>query len=401
MPEAAGVTAALVGFARLLRKRGLRPSPAEVSRFQAAIGALRSGGLRDLYWAGRICLGVPASSAAIYDAAFAEYFLGVPARTPEGAEAGRLARPVYDNGQPDAAAAAAAEEGGGQGKRATGYERAGRAASVLEVLRATPFAACTPEEQDIVIALIRRICRQPPDIPGRRMTPGRRKEAFDLRATARLARKTQADLLTPAWRHRKLRPRRVVVLIDVSASMAPYPRLYLHFGYALATARTGVEVVCFGTRLTRITGLLRSRQPARVLEQAAMSVLDWNGGTRIADAVRGLRAMPGVRAVLRRAIVIICSDGLEQGNPDDLGQQMYLLSRNCDEVIWVNPLAGDDRYQPIAGGMKMALPWVHRLVPGDTVAALEQVAAALGNGPLPRGRCRRPVQPPARATSLT
>ena len=245
-------------------------------------------------------------------------------------------------------------------------------------------------------ALTRRLRARPPELPGRRMVPGRRMEAVDLRATVRLAMKTHADLLLPAWRQHRRRPRRVVILLDVSRSMAPYSRLYLHFGYALVATR-GAEVVCFGTQLTRITRLLRSRQSARAMERAAMSVLDWNGGTRIADAVGGLRSMRSVRGALRGAVVVICSDGLELGDPADLGHQMYLLRRACHKIIWVNPLAGDERYQPIAGGMRAALPWVDRLMPGHTLAGLQDVAAALSNyPPLQPGSVRRPAQPPAR-----
>ena len=162
-------------------------------------------------------------------------------------------------------------------------------------------------------------------------------------------------------------------------------------------------MVCFGTQLTRITGLLRSRRSARALERAATSVLDWNGGTRIADAVGGLRSMRGLRAALRGAVVVICSDGLEQGDPADLGTQMNLLRRTCHQIIWVNPLAGDERYQPIAGGMRAALPWVDQLMPGDTLAALQDIADVLSGRRLPRpGRFRRPTPPrtrraPARA----
>src|SRR5262249_17296997 len=155
---------------------------------------------------------------------------------------------------------------------------------------------------------------------------------------------------------------------------------FLHFGYAIATSRRDVEVVCFGTQLTRVTGLLRSRQPTRALERTAMSVLDWDGGTRIAEAVGGLRAMRGLRGRVRGAAVVICSDGLERGDPADLGAQMSLLHRTCQEVIWVNPLAGDERYEPLAGGMRAALPWVDRLMPGDTLAALRDVAAVLSGG---------------------
>jgi uncharacterized protein with von Willebrand factor type A (vWA) domain len=402
VPEETGVTAALVGFAQLLRDGGLRPSPAEVSRFQAAVAVLQHGGIGDLYWAGRACLGVPASSAGVYDAAFAQYFLGIRSLAPAKAGVEEDARSSGPPWQPNAPMAGStldlADEGGGHGDEGAEREAEGSAASALELLRVTPFAACNSEEQEIVTALTRRLRTPPPQRPGRRKAPGSRKEEVDLRATARLAMKTQADLVMPAWRQRQRRPRRVVLLIDVSRSMAPYPRLFLHFGYALVAARAGAEVVCFGTRLTRITGLLRSRQPARSLEQAAISVLDWNGGTRITDAVSGLRTMPGVRGALRGATVIICSDGLERGDPADLGHQMYLLSRTCHEITWVNPLAGDERYQPIAGGIRMALPWVNRLMPGHTLAALEDVAATLSNQPPPRlGLAWHPFTPPARA----
>jgi uncharacterized protein with von Willebrand factor type A (vWA) domain len=398
LADAAEVTAALVGFARLLRERGLRLSPAEVSRFQAAVGLLPAGDIGNLYWAGRACLAVPPGFAATFDAAFAHYFLGIQGELAEPEARSRQtlrSLAAEDQGDEPSATVAleVAQQPGDQDGEAPEHEDAGSAASAVEVLRITPFASCTPQELDIVTALTRRLRPRPPELPGRRMVPGRRKEAVDLRATVRLAMKTQADMLLPAWRQHRRRPRRVVVLLDVSRSMAPYSRLYLHFGYALVVTR-GAEVVCFGTQLTRITGLLRSRQSARALERAAMSVLDWNGGTRIADAVGGLRSMRSVRGALRGAVVVICSDGLEQGDPADLGHQMYLLHRTCHEIIWVNPLAGDERYQPIAGGMRAALPWVDALMPGDTLAALQDVAAALGNsGPLRPG----PVRPPARS----
>ena len=400
MTDAADMTGALVGFARLLRDRGLRLSPAEVSRFQAAVGARPAGDTTYLYWAGRACLAVPPGLSGIYDAAFAQYFLGIegdPAEQEARSQDSVRSAAENQRGAPAATAAVnVAEEPGDQETAGSEYEEAGSSASATEVLRITPFASCTPQELDIMAALTRRLRARPPELPGRRMVPGHRMEAVNLRATVRLAMKTHADLLLPAWRQHQRRPRRVVILLDVSRSMAPYSRLYLHFGYALVATR-GAEVVCFGTQLTRITRLLRSRQSARAMERAAMSVLDWNGGTRIADAVGGLRSMRSVRGALRGAVVIICSDGLELGDPADLGRQMYLLRRTCHKIIWVNPLAGDERYQPIAGGMRAALPWVDRLMPGHTLAALQDVAAALSNDPrLQPGPVRRPAQPPAR-----
>jgi uncharacterized protein len=393
---AAGLTEALAGFARLLRERGVRSTPGDVIRFRTAVGALPPGNLRSLYWAGRVCLSVPVDAAHRYDTAFAEFFLdGLVPRPGPDDETDASARSSAPGGQDDPAAPAAAMDVARELDSQPGQDRAeptGSAASATEVLRITPFAACTQAELAAVAALARQLRTRPAERPARRMVPGGRREAVDLRATARLAMKTQADLLLPAWRQHARRPRRVVMLLDVSRSMATYSRLFLHFGYALAAGRRDVEVVCFGTQLTRVTGLLRSRRSPGALERAAMAVLDWNGGTRIADAVAGLRSMRSLRGRLRGAVVVICSDGLERGDPADLGVQMSLLRRTCHQVIWVNPLAGDQRYQPLAGGMQAALPWIDRLMPGDTLGALQDVAEVLSGGrPAPAARRRAEV----------
>jgi uncharacterized protein len=399
--DAATATAALAGFARLLRDRGIRVSPAEVSRFQAAVGVLPPG-IGHLYWAGRACLGVPPGSAEAYDATFAQYFLARPGPADEApADARASLRPAGAGGRADLpqlpAALDVAREPDADEPGPDRADTFGRTASSAEVLRITPFAQCTQQELAVLAELIRRLRLQPPQRPGRRMRPGTHRDAIDLRTTARLAMKTQAEVLMPAWRQRRMRPRPVVVLLDVSRSMALYSRLFLHFGYALAAGRRDVEVVCFGTQLTRVTGLLRSRRSARALERAAMSVLDWDGGTRIAEAVAGLRSMRSLRGRLRGAMVVICSDGLERGDPADLAEQMSLLRRTCHQVIWVNPLAGDERYEPIAGGMRAALPWVDQLMSGDTLTALRDVAAVLSSGtPRQPSRFRPPGRPPAR-----
>jgi uncharacterized protein with von Willebrand factor type A (vWA) domain len=395
--DAANMTAALVGFARLLRGRGMRASPAQISRLQAAIGVLPSDKIAYLYWAGRTCLAVPQASVPAYDVVFAQYFLGATGGpTEQEATCRQAIRPDSPDEQRSPAEAAPLvwePDGGNEDDEAKQGRRLGSAASSIELLRITPFAACTADELDIVAALVRRLRVRPPDRRSLRLKPGHRKVSLDLRTTARWAMKTQAEFLILAWRQRRTRPRRVVLLLDVSRSMAPFSRLYLHFAYALATAWDGAEVICFGTQLTRITGLLRSRQAARTLEQVAMSVLDWNGGTRIADAVAGLRGMRATQGALRRATVIIFSDGLEQGDPADLGRQIRLLRRTCREIIWVNPQAGDDGYRPLTGGMRAALPSVDVLMPGHTLVALEDVASALSTR-------RTPARVPARSHAL-
>lgn len=397
MPETPDATRAFVGFARLLRERGLRMSPAQVAVLQAAVASLPPADFESLYWAGRACLGVPRELAPAYDAAFAEYFLGTAPARPQpapDAEAKRNADPESQPGPQDRRGildVVADADGTGEAGAAP-PEVSGAAASAAERLRVTPFAECSAEELKTVTALVRRLRFRPPSRPSRRMVASTHREAVDLRATARRAMRTNTELILPAWRRHQRRPRRLVLLLDVSRSMAVYSRLLLHFAYAAVASGREVEVVCFGTQLTRITPLLRSRRTSQALEVAAMSVLDWNGGTRIASAVDGLRTTRSVRGALRGAVVLICSDGLEQGDPSDLGARMSLLRRTCYQVIWVNPLAGDPRYRPVAGGMRAALPFVDRLVAGDTLAALEDVAAVLSAHPRSRSRPASPAQ---------
>ena len=391
MTEQPDPTEALVGFAGLLRAHGVRLTPTEIGHFQAAVGVLPAVDVEHLYWAGRACLAVLPEFVGAYNQDFAHYFLGL-ACTSSGDERASD-EPIPSCGTDQAADQTTTTTGlntaaDSNSDETENQDGSGNAAASVEVLRLMPFNECSEEELGIVTALVRRMRTPPPERPDRRRVRGHRKEAIDLQMTVRRAMKTQADLLFPAWRHHRQSPRRVVMLLDVSRSMAAYSRLLLHFGYALVSTRRGVEVVCFGTRLTRVTGLLRSRRPARSMEAAAMSVLDWNGGTRIADAVGGLRSMRSVRDVLRGAVVVICSDGLETGDASELGQQLYLLRRTCHEIIWVNPLAGDERYQPISNGMQAALPFIDRLMAGDTLAALENVAVAL-EAPLPVRGCTR------------
>jgi uncharacterized protein with von Willebrand factor type A (vWA) domain len=160
--------------------------------------------------------------------------------------------------------------------------------------------------------------------------------------------------------------------------MASYSRAMLQFAYGLSRTGTPVEVFCFGTRLTRITTALRTRDPDLALERAAAAVVDWDGGTRIGESLRHFVRTWGRQGFVRRSVVLICSDGLERGDPAVLGEQMARLSRLAHRVIWVNPLKGDPEFQPVSRGMRAALPHIDELVAGDTFDSLASVAARLG-----------------------
>jgi uncharacterized protein with von Willebrand factor type A (vWA) domain len=168
-----------------------------------------------------------------------------------------------------------------------------------------------------------------------------------------------------------------MLILDVSGSMAPYSRALMQFGYAAMAAGRRVEVFCFGTRLTRVTRTMRTNDPDRAMERIGEQVADWEGGTRIGESLKTLVDGWSQRAALRGAVVVLCSDGLERGDPDLLRHQMARLHRLAHRVVWANPLKGSPRYQPLARGMAAALPSVDEFVSGHDLESVEALAAVL------------------------
>jgi uncharacterized protein with von Willebrand factor type A (vWA) domain len=169
------------------------------------------------------------------------------------------------------------------------------------------------------------------------------------------------------------------LILDVSGSMAPYGRPLVEFAHAASKAGRRVEAFCFGTRLTRITPVLGSRDPDKTLARGGERVVDWQGGTRIGESLRELLDRWGARSALRGSITVLCSDGLERGDPEVLSRQMQRLSRLVHRLVWVNPLKGSPRYEPLARGMAASLPFVDVFLPGhdlESLEALSQVVAS-------------------------
>ncbi len=172
--------------------------------------------------------------------------------------------------------------------------------------------------------------------------------------------------------------RRLVLLLDVSGSMEPYARAFVRFLHAAVTSRARVEAFALGTRLTRITRELRSRDPDAALRDAARRVLDWSGGTRLGAVLREFNDEWGVRGTARGAVVVVLSDGWDRGDPALLAEQMARLARVAHRVVWVNPLKATPGYAPLAQGMAAALPYVDEFVEGHSFAALEELAEVIG-----------------------
>ena len=181
-----------------------------------------------------------------------------------------------------------------------------------------------------------------------------------------------------AWRDRRVRTRPLVLILDISGSMSPYARALMQFAYAAMAAGRRVEVFVFGTRLTRVTRTLRSKDPDRALHDIGRAVFDWEGGTRIGLSLKQLLDGWSQRAALRGAVVVLCSDGLERGDPEVLRQQMARLRRLAHRVVWANPLKGSPEYEPLARGMAAALPSIDVFLSGHNLESLEEIGRALG-----------------------
>lgn len=360
-----------VGLAAALRHAGVEVGTGQVIACRRALAALDDGDRTDRYLAGRTCLVSDPEDLALYDRVFARH---------EAARGGD--DPAGQVEPPDPAGIdASSDRGGPPGGPADGSLQAGAMASDRERLRGRRFGEMTEDERARVGRMLEQLHVALPRRTSRRSRPGRGRE-LDLARTLERAIETDGEPIDHVFRSRRRRPRRLVVLLDVSGSMASHARVLLRFAVAArrAAARdpaSHVEVFAFGTRLTRLSDALAARDPDHAIALAADRVVDWEGGTRIGASIEELVRVWGPRGVLRGAVVVICSDGLERGDPGQLATSLERLRRHARRIIWVNPLAGDARYRPTQRGMAAAMPSIDVLVAGDTLAGLEDLAATL------------------------
>lgn len=218
----------------------------------------------------------------------------------------------------------------------------------------------------------------PPRRRSRRTRPARSAARPDLRRTVRATMRRHGEPSELFWRHRKRKLRPLVLILDVSGSMAEYSRSLLQFAYSARRASTRVEVFCFGTRLTRITPALERRRPDEAMDRAARMVFDWEGGTRIGQSLETFIKHWGRRGMSRGSIVVICSDGLDRGDPSVLAGAMEKLSMLSHKVVWVNPhISMGNDYRPTTLGMMVAEPYTDLLLSGRDLAGLEELAERL------------------------
>ena len=365
------VLPALAGFGRELRAAGLRVGTGQMLSFCQGLSHLDPADLRDLYWSGRACLVSHRDDLAAYDDAFGRYFLGEAAprlvAQPDGAPAvdSSDARPL-DTPVPVAG-----------GERRPSAEDVGQAASEAELLRAKDFAECDPDELAAIGRLMTGLVVGTPTRKTRRTERARKGARPDLRRALRTHVRHGGAVVHIPRRRPRVRPRPLVLLLDVSGSMSSYSRALLQFAYAVGRGPGRVEVFCFGTRLTRVSGALARRDPDEALSRAAETVVDWQGGTRIGESIREYLRTWAWRGGYRGGVVVICSDGLERGDPEVLAAAMARLARLASRVFWVNPLKTGPTYEPTARGMRAALPHIDLLVSGHNLASLTGLGAVL------------------------
>ena len=357
----------VVVFGRVLREAGLEVGPGRVGDALKGLDAIELGSQEDVYWTLRQTLVSRREDLEAFDRAFDAWFLrGAVRPLPRRAEPPRRAGAQRKGGAP------------GPGPERDGGEAQVGGWSAEELLRSKDFAAMTPEEFARARRLIQRIAVARPRRRSRRLRRDPRGTVLDVRGLARTSLATGGDPVVRAFRSRARTPRKLILILDVSGSMESYARPLLLYLHAARGSGRGVETFAFGTRLTRLTRELGVRDPDAALTAAAERVVDWSGGTRIGLSLKAFNDEWGRRALTRGAVVVILSDGCERGDPGLVEHEMERLALQAFAVVWVNPLKGDAAFQPLAGGMRAALPHVDRLLAGHDIASLEALGRVLG-----------------------
>ena len=363
----------LVRFGHELRSEGLSVGSGDIMACCSAIAALDPGDIEDLYWSGRTTLVTRRDQIPVYDRVFRRFFLGEPDPPPE-AHASRDSAPAETQAPlnvPD-------NEPGTGGEEDNQEITLGLVGADAEIWRQKSFSACTAAELAALRRIMARVRLTPPQRRSRRRSSDRARGRPDMRQTVRETMRRQHEPSSLFWTSRKLRIRPLVLILDVSGSMSDYSRNLLQFAYSTRRAARRVEVFCFGTRLTRITPALDRRRPDDALERAAREVFDWDGGTRIGDSLDEFVRQWGRRGMSRGSIVVICSDGLDRGDPAVLASAMERLSRLSYRVVWMNPHKGDNEdFSPNTLGMMVAAPYVDMFVSGHNLHSLEKFAETL------------------------
>ena len=352
-----GAVGAFVAFTHALRAAGLTIGPDRAQSFLAATARLNASERHHVYWAGRATLCTGPDGFPVYDKTFERWFSD-------------------DNGRPAPASqvptrrVTQAEITGNEDDGDEGEDRQiAVLASAEEALRHRDVAGLSAVERQHLARLFAGLDVTPPLRRSRRRSRYRRGD-IDPARTVRDQLRRAGEPGPLRYRRPQQRPRRIVLLIDISGSMEPYADSLLRLAHRVVSAAPrATEVFTLGTRLTRVTTALRIKDPDDALRVAGLAVPDWSGGTRLGEALRAFVDRWGQRGLARGAVIVIASDGWERGDPALLGEQVHRLQRLAHLVLWSNPHRGKVGYAPIQGGIAAALPYLDELVAGHSLNA--------------------------------
>lgn len=410
----AWISDAVIALGRALRAEGLCTTVDQELALTRALGSIDISDREQVRWAARACFLRGPHEGPAFELVFERFWSGHKLDGPGG--------PMIEHGETDPRMPGPQHGGeslpqfrlegrsghlldGGSSRAAQEIPTAG-AQEPGQGRRRGVLAAYSPEkieaetrqlsyerdELEAVRALGEALRRAHPERPSRRLRPSSRRGRLDLRRTIRRALRTDGEPLRPAWSSSSVRPRRLVLLCDVSGSMERFSRILLASLRAAVAAGIEAEAFVFATGLTRLTETLDDRDVKRALEQARASIGDWSGGTRIGAALADFNRSWGRRGIARGAIVIIFSDGWDRGDPELLGREVRRLQLQSRRLIWVNPRPADIDMQPLAIGMRAAMPYVDDFIPGHDPRAIHGLAALVrGLGGARPARRQRPV----------
>ena len=363
----------LVEFGDELRSAGIVVGTNDAMTYVEAVSMINPADLVDVYWAGRGTLVNRRDQIPVYNRIFQKFFLDVEAAAESELKTMMRATTALS------ATLEVPSPDPGQGEESKEEEaRLGYMASGAQVWRNKAFAACTDQELATIRRIVSDIRLTPPRRRTRRTLSSKNGPRFDPRRMALETMRSHGDPIKLFKQQRRMRIRPLVFILDVSGSMSDYSRNLLQFAYSARRAADKVEVFCFGTRLTRITKSLDRRKPDDALNLAAAAVFDWDGGTRIGESLNQFIKRWGRRGLSRGSIVVICSDGLDRGDPALLESSMEKLSRLCHRIVWMNPHKGDEaNFKPNSLGMMVADPFIDEMFSGHNLASLEQFAENL------------------------
>ncbi|HTS88157.1 MAG TPA: VWA domain-containing protein [Gemmatimonadales bacterium] len=363
-----------VQFGRLLRRAGLMVDPDQTRTFTLALTLVGVARKADVRAAGRAIFVRRREDQAAFDEAFALFWRRHMPPSQLATRLPRIRQHERLTGGLDLSEAMA-----GEAERSEPLTTVVRgSASLTEVLRQADFGSLSASEEVDALRMLAALRPRLPMRPARRGVVRRSGPRPAMRRLLRRSLATGGQPLVWSWLRRRQRPRPITVICDISGSMERYSRFLLRFAHTLARSGAPLEVFVFGTRLTRITRQLRRRSAEEALRRVAHAVVDWSGGTRIGESLREFNQRWVRRTLRGGAIVLLVSDGWERGDPELLSREMVRLHRSCHRLLWLDPFAGHEGFEPSTLGLRAALPHVDEFLPCANVASLERLGEVLG-----------------------